>query len=67
MKLVLTCGKCLHEWAVEQWTPTAMHCPKCGSERLSDGLSAKEQVLRDAKHKESERRKQIALEKKAHP
>jgi PHP family Zn ribbon phosphoesterase len=67
MRMLLTCGKCLRERAVERWTPAAMRCPKCGSESLSDGFSVKERERRVAKQKESERRAHAEQHKKAGP
>jgi len=59
MKMFLTCAKCWNEWTVERWTPTAMRCSKCGSERLADGVSgvvsAREREVAAAEQKESER------------
>ena len=59
MIMFLTCAKCWHGWTVKRWTPAAMRCPHCGSEKLSDGVSGimngKDRELAAAKQKESER------------
>lgn len=60
MELQLTCGHCDASWVVERWTPTAMSCPKCGSEELGDRRSLTEDLERIAKQKASAERKRLA-------
>ena len=69
MKMFLTCAKCGTGWTVKRWAPVAMRCPKCGSERLSDGVSGvvsgKQRELAAAEQKESARLTRAAQREKA--
>ena len=71
MKMFLTCAKCGRGWTVVRWAPAVMRCPKCGSERYSDGItgvvSTQERDLAAAEQKESARLTRAEQREKAQP
>ncbi len=53
------CGRCGKRWSVKLWTPTAMHCPRCGSGQLDNAWSVIEEQQRLAKKNASEERMRV--------